>query len=304
LSADDRRLPEALAQVEELEQIYRSAPVGLCLVDRGLRFRRINERLAAINGRSVEAHLGRTVEEVVPDLASQILPRYRKVLTTGQPIENVEVTGVLPSAPEVPHTWLVSDRPVKDAGGAVTGIITVVQDITERQRRQEELRSTRARLMEAERIARLGCWEWNLVTGEVWWSDATYRMLGFRPQSVRPEIDTMIEQLREEDRSKVRAQLDALYAGADTMDTELHAIGPDGEEHVLHARAHLTRNEDGAPHVLLGTTQDVTPQRRAIEALEAERAARELERAGLERLLEERTRELDRALDRLRRRKR
>ena len=55
----------------ELEAIYRSAPVGLCVLDRDLRFVRINERLAAMNGLPAEAHIGRTVREIVPDIADQ-----------------------------------------------------------------------------------------------------------------------------------------------------------------------------------------------------------------------------------------
>ncbi|NNL68221.1 MAG: PAS domain-containing protein, partial [Myxococcales bacterium] len=161
---------QARLDLEELEAIYRSAPVGLCLVDPQLRFVRINERMASINGHAVEDHIGRTVEEILPDLASQIVPRYRKVLLTGEAIDNVEVTDARGE-----RIWRVSDRPVKAATGEVSGIITVVQEITDLVRGQEELRKVRERLRRAEQVAGLGCWEWNLQTDEVWWSNQEYR---------------------------------------------------------------------------------------------------------------------------------
>ena len=53
----------------ELETLYRTAPVGLCLVDRDLRYVRINERLAAINGKPPGEHIGRTIREIIPEIA-------------------------------------------------------------------------------------------------------------------------------------------------------------------------------------------------------------------------------------------
>ena len=67
----------------ELEEIYRSAPVGLCFVDRDLLFVRVNDRLAAINGISASDHIGRRVRDVIPELASEVEGYYRRVLETG-----------------------------------------------------------------------------------------------------------------------------------------------------------------------------------------------------------------------------
>lgn len=60
--------------LDELGHLYRTAPVGLALLDRDLRFVRINEWLATINGKPVEAHVGRTLEEIIPEIAPQIIP--------------------------------------------------------------------------------------------------------------------------------------------------------------------------------------------------------------------------------------
>ena len=69
-----------------LDQIYKEAPVGLCVFDTDLRYVYINAWLAALNRIPLEDHLGRTVGEVLPDLASRIEPQLQKVIDTGQPV--------------------------------------------------------------------------------------------------------------------------------------------------------------------------------------------------------------------------
>ena len=71
--------------LSELEHLYSTAPVGLCLMDTELRFVRINGRLAEINGTPVADHIGRTLKEIIPEIAAQVEPIYLRVIETGQP---------------------------------------------------------------------------------------------------------------------------------------------------------------------------------------------------------------------------
>jgi PAS domain S-box-containing protein len=114
----------------ELETLYRAAPVGLCLVDRDLRYVRINERLAAINGKPPGEHIGRKIREIIPEIASQIEPIYRWVFESGEPILDVESIGTLPAEPEVEKCWHSSYYPMKSPDGTVERVSTVVEDIT------------------------------------------------------------------------------------------------------------------------------------------------------------------------------
>lgn len=74
-----------------------SARIGLCIHDQNLRFVQINEALAAINGHSVADHLGKTITELLPELASTVNPLHEQVLATGQPIIDLEITAEVPS---------------------------------------------------------------------------------------------------------------------------------------------------------------------------------------------------------------
>ncbi|MHB8725500.1 MAG: PAS domain-containing protein [Casimicrobiaceae bacterium] len=124
-------------QYAELEHIYASIPLGLGLVDSELKFVRINERLAAINGRPVAEHLGRSMREVIRELMDYLEPIIRGVLETGQPCLNVKVHGTTSADPGVERDWLASYYPMVTSNGLHVGI--VVEDVTERKRAEEQV---------------------------------------------------------------------------------------------------------------------------------------------------------------------
>jgi PAS domain S-box-containing protein len=154
LSVDNARLHEererAVFVKEEslslLDTLLATAPVGLAFVDRDLRYVRINDTLAALNAAQPEQHLGKTIREMVPMLADEIEPLYRKVLETGQPILDVEMTGRRPGQAEAEGAWLSSYYPVTGPDGQIVGVGAAVVDITERKNTEDELRAIRQEL--------------------------------------------------------------------------------------------------------------------------------------------------------------
>ncbi len=133
------------AQLTEIESIYQSAPIGLGVLDRDLRFQRINQELADINGLSVPEHLGRSIREVLPKLADEAEPLLRQVLDSGKPLLNLEIAGETPAQPGIHRIWLENWYPLQDAQGQVTGISIVCQEITERKRAEDQLRQSEER---------------------------------------------------------------------------------------------------------------------------------------------------------------
>src|SRR5579862_4160764 len=98
-------------QLAELEHLYRTAPVGLCFVDCELRYVRINEQLAALHGSTVQTHIGRTIREILPEIADDVEQIYNRVIKTGEPVLNIEVHGVTAAEPGVERDWLASYFP-------------------------------------------------------------------------------------------------------------------------------------------------------------------------------------------------
>ena len=125
----EKALPDRAGEVERL---YTNAPVGLCYFDTDLRYRYINKWLARINGLEVEAHLGKTIDELLKDVAAGVVPQLRHVLKTGEPILDGEVEAETPAHPGVSRHYSHSFYPDRRRDGSVVGVSCVVQDITER----------------------------------------------------------------------------------------------------------------------------------------------------------------------------
>jgi len=124
--------PELSEQASETERLYATAPVGLCYFDTELRYLYINEWLASINGLSVEAHLGKSIDKVLKDVAIGVVPQLRHVLQTGEPIIEGMVEAETPAHPGESRHYMHNYYPDKSKDGKVVGVNCVVQDITER----------------------------------------------------------------------------------------------------------------------------------------------------------------------------
>ena len=122
-----------------LDALFAAAPVGLAFWDRELRYQRVNETLAAINGVPVDDHIGRTVEEVLPEVGPEVARLLRGVLESGEAVVELEVSGETPAEPGVHRTWQASYYPVYDGEGEPMGVGAVVSEITERKLAEAEL---------------------------------------------------------------------------------------------------------------------------------------------------------------------
>lgn len=120
-----------LQHFAELDFLYHAAPIGLCLIDADFRYVRINDRLAQINGLSAEEHLGKSLRDVVPDIASVVEPIYSRVFRTGKP-----EFGLDNSRRDSTGAYLLSYRasyhPLVNENRETIGVITVIEDVTER----------------------------------------------------------------------------------------------------------------------------------------------------------------------------
>jgi len=129
--------------LSDLTTIYAQAPVGLSVLGADLRFRCINNRLAEIDGVSVEDHIGRTVREVLPNLADTLEPILRRVLETGEPI-CTHISGETPAQPGKQRYWQACYHPLRDPSGHVVGINVMVEDTTERKWAEQTLKEEKA----------------------------------------------------------------------------------------------------------------------------------------------------------------
>ncbi|HZS78993.1 MAG TPA: PAS domain-containing protein [Ktedonobacteraceae bacterium] len=128
-----RRLQEANAL---LDSLFDEAPIGLGFWDKDLRYARVNEALAEINGLPAEAHIGKTITELLPHMDEQVIKDFRRVIEEGKPILAQEVRGQTPAAPGKERYWSVSYYPVS-LRGEIVGAGAVCEEITEKKKAEE-----------------------------------------------------------------------------------------------------------------------------------------------------------------------
>ena len=115
----------------ELQALYAALPVGVAFLSRELRYQRVNETLAALNGRSVEEHIGASLEDILGEPAAGLRPALEQVLATREPID-IQVTMPLPHDPSDVRALEATYFPVIDDDGELLGAGAVVRDVTER----------------------------------------------------------------------------------------------------------------------------------------------------------------------------
>jgi len=119
-------------QYTELESIYSTSPMGMCFMDTDLRYLRCNETLAEINGIPAADHIGRTLREIVPEIAETMEPVYRRIIETGEPVIDVEASMTAGTDSHKKRYFSACYYPVISEDGVVRGVSSIIQEITAR----------------------------------------------------------------------------------------------------------------------------------------------------------------------------
>jgi signal transduction histidine kinase/CheY-like chemotaxis protein len=266
-----------------LEALLAQAPLGFALLDRELRFRRVNETLAAINGRPVAAHIGRTVAEVLPWVAPEAREIGDTILRTAQPVPSREFRGETPAAPGVERVWRQHWFPVFAVTGEVDAFGVLVEEITaqraaEAQREEliTALKRSEERLRLSMEAAYLIGFSWDIVHDEV---HRLHSISDALPPTT-PEAPMRLADVRARVHPDDRDAFDhkirrALADPASRYESEFRIVEPDGKVRWLYERGTVTRAADGTPTALSGLSQDVTARKSAEEALQQANARKD-----------------------------
>ncbi len=143
----------------------------------------------------------------------------------------------------------------------------LTREVAERRLAESGLKQSQAQLAKAQRIARLGSWDWDVAQNQVTWSDETRRLYGFSNQDLGINMAQCLERVHPEDRAKVQFALqEALRSGGPYV-CDHRALLPDGTIRVLHGLGEVVMDEHGHAIKIIGTTQDITEADRAEAAL-------------------------------------
>lgn len=275
----DTDLEEELAQ---LTAAFRHMPAGMAMLDRELRYIRVNEALAGMNGLAPDAHAGLLVFDVVPDISGQMEAAFRHVLETGKPLVGVEVSGFSPGQGEERH-YSENVTPLRDRDGCINWLLVSVMDVTDRVKAERSLRAALGEMsaFAAEREAILGQLAEGVVVADrdgriAFMNEAAIRIHGTDAMGVGPDHYADRYGLMAEDGSRV-GPLElplgrAVLNGETVTEARWRVRRPDGSEALAIGSARPVHAPDGTHLGSVLTVRDDTERHRTERALaESER---------------------------------
>lgn len=150
------------------------------------------------------------------------------------------------------------------------------QEIAGRKQIGNALRRSEENFAEAQEIAKLGSYAWNIPTNEVAWSDQMYRNFGHKPGEISPVYETFLSHVHPDEKESVEKEIEASLNENKSFDLEFRFIKKDGTERVMHAQGALHYDESGKPVRMVGTGQDVSERVQAEEQIKATLAEKEV----------------------------
>ena len=259
LEATNRRLTAALHDLREsqslLQAILDHSPNGIIIKGLDGRYTLINNGLEAATGISATAAKGKTDFELFPRVvAERFRANDKTVLETGAPLVTEERTELDNGG----RVFLVNKFPLLDERRQIFAICAIWTDITEHKRVEEALRQSARDLREAQRVAHVGSWSWDLRDKMVW-SEETYRIFGRDPKVPLPiPFSPGAEIFTPESTERLRLAVEKLVAGEGPYGLDLEFIRPDGSTGWVAARGESVRDEHGKVVAISGTVEDIT----------------------------------------------
>ncbi len=245
----------ACMRAERYRQMLEQATDGIYIIDGGGHYVDVNASGAAMLGfTKQELYQQRIVDLVHPedppiDLASvrggESILRRRRIRRKDGGFMLAELS-----------SHMLSD-------GTIVGI---ARDITERERAERELRDVTTRLQQALRAARAGTWEADVETGGGYWSDESYRLLGFEPGSVVPSYDIWLECIHPEDRELASEAVARARRERNELDVEYRIVLPDDSVRWVRAVGTAILSDDGRTRAMYGIQMDITDSKEAALA--------------------------------------
>lgn len=252
---------------ETLKGIIDNTSAVIFLKDGEGRFSLVNRRYDELFNINREKILNKNDYDIFPkEIADALRENDDRVREARSPLvfeeEVVHSDGTL-------HTYLSVKFTIPSMPGSVCGIAT---DITARKEAKERLKRSEERLKEAQAIARIGSWDWDIAGDKLYWSDEIYRIFGIEPEGFGATYEAFLGSVHPHDREYVKASVNEALAGKKPYDIEHRIVHSCGGERLVNEKATVFFGKDGKPVRMAGTVQDITERKRVeTELLKAKK---------------------------------
>jgi diguanylate cyclase (GGDEF)-like protein/PAS domain S-box-containing protein len=265
-----RRVEDALI---EAERANRTLAMLVAQSENAVIAKTLPEGLITDWNRGAERIYGYAAGEIVGQPISVLVPAERKgeergimdQLLADRAIPNYETTRRRKDGSVIDVSITLS--PIHDDDGLITGASAISHDITERKRGERELQRAKAALAEAQRVAHIGSWAWDLATDLVSCSEELGRIYGLESGELVTSFEGFIEQVHSADRERVQSSLKRSLETGRPFRFDHRIVGPEGSVRIIEANGYPILDDQRTPERMMGTGQDVTELRGADRAM-------------------------------------
>ncbi len=264
LSERQRTLEVLHESNERFRSAFESAPIGMALVAPDGTFLQVNPSLCELVGYTAEELRTLTFQDITcPDDLAADLELVRRTLAGEIRTYHIEKRYLHKSGRVV---WAnLSVSLVHQADGSPLHFISQIKDISERKQAEESVALSASQLAEAQHIAHVGSWAWDIQTGAITWSEELFRIFGVDPNA-GITFERYLEAIHPDDLAQVEATVAKAVETGVGYTIEHRVLWPDATIHWIHGRAEVTMGERGAIR-MRGTAQEITGQKEAEEQL-------------------------------------
>jgi PAS domain S-box-containing protein len=261
---DRKRAEEALhASEQRFRAIVDSIPGHVALVNASGEIEMVNRAVLDYFGRSLdELQHWTTDDSVHPDDRPRVLAAWQHAAATGEPPASEQR---LRRSDGVYRWFHFRGMPWRDGSNQLVRWYCLLTDIHDRKVAEEALRQSEAFLAQAQRLTLTGSLWWNLSTGEITWSDESYRLMGY-PKTAQPTVELILNRVHPDDRAWVRETVNRAAREGANIDVEHRLLMPDGSIKHVHVVVQNAALESGPPE-FVGAVTDITERTRTEDAL-------------------------------------
>jgi PAS domain S-box-containing protein len=225
----------------------------------------VNQRWLDYTGLSFKQAIEEPTRTVHPEDLSRVMEKWLAVKATSEAYEDE----MRMQRADGEYRWfLVRIAPLLDEQGNILKRYGVSIDIEDRKQAEEKLRQSERQLVEAQRLAHVGGWDWDLRSNTVTWSDELYRIFGLPRGQIKIAGDAT-PFIHPEDRDLVLSTVKRAISNKEPYCFYYRVLKPDGTERIIQSRGSVLSDEHGEPIRVFGASQDVTEFKRAEEKLKA-----------------------------------
>ena len=258
----EKRVAERTDELRErhrfIETLFDSVEDLMAVIDKQGNYISVNKKVEEVYNIKREAIIGKNISTVFPALKGSEMADNLEKAIAGQSIHNIAYR-----SPVTGRFYENFYIPLRNESEEAYGVLVIGHDSTAIMEAAGKIEAVNTKLTEAQRLAHIGNWEWDIPGDNITWSDELYRIFGLVPREFEASFQTFLRYIHPEERDHVAKIIQDALFNQQPFSFYHRVVRPDGTIRILHGRGEVHVDDNKQPITMAGTAQDVTELKQA-----------------------------------------